>query len=679
MPPGGFAPSFELVVPVTLSDGYQTYGTLIRPDAPVPPCGWPLVVFVHPLGQDRSYDQDLQLLVASQGFAVWTYDVRAHGQAVAANSNHPNAGSTVWGPAELLDLAEHIEFVVSAPAWAGTLDPARIAVTGSSQGGAHAWSVAARSGQLLTAPGRPSRAMPQVACAIAHDLVPDMADDWVRDGVLFGSFFYKLVAGDYAYTGVPLDAGFVQRGRNAFLAQDAAGFVADLAAEGRDHRAALANCTVPLLYTHSYHDFISDPLAGLTALQGADGPHRALFGTGGHGTPANVTERAFRDALTIRWCNRFLWGIPNGVEFEAPVVLAELPLDAAVRDDVTSAWSRTHVADPLLPPAVTRLFLHDDGTLAATEPVPPQVDGTIAQVIDPLAVDFDPAGWLDVPAVRDLTNVLQVCPLAERVYTFVTTAETELAHAARVHLRVVPDGPAWMLAAALTIEPPGGTETMLCSRAIGSRSSVAGVAEDRELLLPPVAVRIPAGATIRLRLRNLWLDEPPLTRQLMAAPLFHDFAVAVVHGDPVAGSWLDLPLMPVRPRLASTTATMDLTTLPPLDLLLRGGTERAGLPYLLVVGLAGQAPGTTYLGETVPINPDWLFGVSIASTWTPFFTGFVGGLDANGDAIGTLDLSTAAPMPVFLTGWCLTAVGFVWDGPWAPTGAPTNALDVQFR
>jgi hypothetical protein len=36
-------------------------------------------------------------------------------------------------------------------------------------------------------------------------------------------------------------------------------------------------------------------------------------------------------------------------------------------------------------------------------------------------------------------------------------------------------------------------------------------------------------------------------------------------------------------------------------------------------------------------------------------------------------------MPTFLAGWCLTAVGFVWDAEFAPTGAASNAVDVQFR
>ncbi len=680
-PYGGHGVQFDLVVPVGLSDGYQTFGTMITPQTPPPSCGWPLVVFVHPLGQHRAFDQDLQLLVASQGFAVWTYDVRGHGQAVAANPTHPNAGSTLWGPSELLDLAEHIAFVAANPAWSGIVDATRVAVTGSSQGGGHAWSAAAWSGQTIQVAGRPARTLPTIHCVVAHDMVADAGDDWVRDGVLFSTFFTNVISGAYAYMGVPFDPALVAAGRAAFLAQDPTTLLAAFAAEGRANHAGLLASTVPLLYTHSYHDFVGGPLTGLLALQGAPAPWRAVLGTGGHGTPANVAERGFRDALTLRWLNRYLWQVPNEVEFESRCILAELPLAAAQHDDLAAAWNRAHLADPLQPPATTRWYLRDDLTLGPNAPSLPQVDASIVQAIAPSAVDFDPAGWLDQPTVRELPNVLSACPLSECVYAFTTLAETQLQHSARVHLRLVPDRAEWMLAVLLTVQPPepGAPEVALCSRGIASRTSVADVPEDRDFLLPPVAARIPAGAVVRLRLRNLWLDEYPMARQLMAAPLFHDFQVDIVHGDATSGSWIEVPLQPVRPKLVTTATSIDLATLPAFDLQLRGGAARADLPYLLAVGMGGQLPATPYLGEDVPIEGDWLVGVSVASLQSPYFTGFLGFLDAGGVANGHLDFSSIAPMPTFLAGWCLTAVGFVWDAEFAPTGAASNAVDVQFR
>lgn len=680
-PLGGFPVTIEPAVEVFLSDNYRTYGTLIVPQASPPACGWPLVVFVHPLGQTRAHEGVLQQLVATQGFAVWSFDVRGHGQALGVNTTHPNRGSTLWGPIEVLDLVEQIDFVLGNPDWTGLVDPTRIAITGSSQGGGQCWSAAARSGQTIQVAGRPPRVMPAIACVIANDLVADPGDDWVRDGVLFSTFFTNVIAGAYAANGVPMDATFVLNGRTAFLAQDPASLLAGFALEGRTTKLGLASSAVPVLYTQSYHDFVSDPLAGLEVLQTMASPHRALLGTGGHGTPANLAERSFRESLTLRWLNRFLWGMPNEVEFESPCVLAELPLTATERDDLTSAWSRAHLADPLQPPTTTRWFLQDDMQLSQVPPATPQVAGSIVQALDPLAVDFDPAGWLDLPAVRELPNVLLACPLDERVYSFTTVEQCRLEHSARLHLRLVPDRAEWMLAALLTVQPPevGATEVMLSSRAIASKTSTAMVAEDREFVLPPVAARIPAGSIVRLRLRNLWLNEFPMVRQLMTVPLFHDFEVDVVHGDATTGSWIEVPLLPVRPRLVSTTAAMDLGTLPAFALQLRGGVGRAGFPYVLAVGMGGQLPASPYLGEWVPIEGDWLVGASLGSTQAPYFAGFLGFLDDDGVANAQVDFSSAAPLPGGLAGLCLTAAGWVWDDEFAPTGAPTNALDVLLR
>ena len=440
-PVGGFPVTSDALVQVPLSDGYVSLGTLTRPQATPPSCRWPLVVFVHPLGQNHGHDVGLQLLLASQGYAVWSFDVRGQGFAAVENATHANLGSAMWGPVEVLDLAEQIQFVVTNPVWTGTIDATRIAVTGSSQGGGQAWSAAARSGQTVQVPGRPPLTMPVIGCVVANDLVADAGQDWIRDGVLFSTFFANVIAGAYAQNGVPMDAAFVQAGRTAFLAQDAPSLLAGFVAEGRTNLPQLAASTVPVLWTHSYHDFVSDPLSGLVALQGMTSPHRALLGTGGHHTPANTTERAFHDATMLRWLNRFLWGMPNEVEFEAPYLLAELPLGATQPDDPAFVWSRAHLADPLQPPTTTRRYLCDDLQLTDVPPTAPQVDGPIVQVIDPLAVDFHPAGWLDVPTVRDLPNVLQACPLHERVYSFVTASETQLEHASRLHLKLVPDRP----------------------------------------------------------------------------------------------------------------------------------------------------------------------------------------------------------------------------------------------
>ncbi|MEZ6038222.1 MAG: hypothetical protein R3F29_12130 [Planctomycetota bacterium] len=676
-PPGGFATHEDLQVMTTWSDGYVAFGSMKYPDVPPPSCGWPLVVMVHSLGSWRVDLWAAQTALAAQGFAVWTYDVRAHGQGPGANPGHANGGTTLWGPVERHDLAEQIAFVAASPDYVGIVDATRVAVMGKSQGGAHAWQAAAFSGTSLTTPGRTPITFPTIACAVATDLVADPLDDWLRGGALFSSWFVAAIDG--SYTGIPFDATFLQTARNAFEQQDPAGLQAAFLAEGRGVAAALATTTVPMLYGHAYLDNVDSPVTGIERMEAMVAPHRAVLGSVGHGVPVNGLQVTARDNLTLRWLNRFLWEIPNEVDVEVPHVLSLVPLDPNDAADPTYAWSRRQVDDLQPGPNASRWFLGDDLQLHAAAPTAPQTPQLVTQTIDPLAT-FDAVSYLSDPLARDVPAVLAACPLSERTWTLPITETCELARSAQLRLHVVPDAASWMLAASISVEPPGGSEVLLGGRALASRTSTPGVDEWHDLRLPPVATRIPAGSTLRVRLRNLWLRDPPMQPGLEVAPIFGDFQVAVVLGDEPDGSWLDLQLEPTRPRLVADTERIDLATVQPIGATLRGGVERAGFPYFAAVGLAGQLPTVSYLGEAISIDGDWLVQASAANTWQPnFYQGFLGWLDNDGEAQLVLDYSAAAPLPQLLHGLQLTLVAFVWDGPWAPTGAASNAFDVMLR
>lgn len=675
-PAGGWPTTVELFVPITFGDGYQTVASLIRPDVPAPSCGWPLVVFVHPLGQNRGFALPLQTELAGQGYAVCSYDVRGQGQALGLNAAHPHEGTTLWGPIERCDLAEVILWAGNQPAWQGLVDGTRVGVVGVSQGGAHAWQAAAWSGSVVAAPDRQPLTFPPVAAVVALDLLADPVDDWLRGGNLFSSWFVEAVTSDLP--SFRLDPGFVAQCRSAFVAQDPAALVAAFAAEQRGVGGQLAGSTVPILYSHAFFDFIASPLAAVARLEQCPAPHRSVLSTIGHGAPANDAELAFRDGIVMRWLHRWLWNVPNGVDAESAAVLAELPLAAAEREDPTHLWNRHHV-DAVTTGSATRWFLHDGGALVATPPVTPQLGATIQQVIDPAATSFTPADYFDQPAVRDLANVLAACPLHERVYAATVVEAVQVARSATLHLRLVPAQARWQLAALLTVEPPGGgAEVMLASAGLCASASVQGVAEDHELRLPPIAARLPAGSLLRLRLRNLWLRESPMTTSLSVAPLFQDFAVDIVHGDAPAGSWLDLPLEAVAPKLVTDHEVFDLAAPTTINYSLRAGPGHAVDPYFVALSLSGHQPGVPFLNDVIPLAGDWLSIVSAASTTAPF-VGFLGWLDADGEALCTFDLSGLAALPQELNGLQFTAAAFVWDGPWAPTGAASNPCDVLLR
>ena len=123
---------------------------------------------------------------------------------------------------------------------------------------------------------------------------------------------------------------------------------------------------------------------------------------------------------------------------------------------------------------------------------------------------------------------------------------------------------------------------------------------------------------------------------------------------------------------------MELATGAPVTGHIRGGPQHAGDPYFVAVGLSGSTPGTTYLGEIVPIDSDWLVIASAGSSLS-HYQGFLGFLDHNGDAVCTLDFSGVAPLPQWLNGYQLTLAAFVWDAAWQSTGEATNHCDVLLR
>ncbi len=675
-PPGGLPVTHTLSVPVVYSDGYSSNASLLLPDGPAPSCGWPLVVYVHWLGGTRFEELPLQLLIAGQGYAVWSYDVRGQGETVLANAGHPNGGSTLWGPIERHDLAEQVDYVANELTWQGIIDPTRLGVIGSSQGGGHAWAAAALSGELLTTPGRTSMTFPIVRCVLPRDLVANPTDDWLRHGELFSSWWVEAITGSYA--ALPLDPTLVQDARTAFITQDPASLQAAWLAEGRDLAGRLGVTTVPVFYSHAYFDTVSGPMSALRQLELMPGSVRSMLGTLGHGVPSNDLERAANENLTLRWLHRYLWDDANEVELEPPHRLSMLPLDATERDDPSFAWNRTTAHDLTPATLADRFYLHDGFEMSLSLPTGPQSAAAIVQAIDPQATSFNPADYFDQPSVRTIANVLAACPLDEKVWVMILQEDQQLLRSPAVHLKIVPDAASWMLAVSLTVEPIGGDEVLLASDVIASRNSVVGIVEQHDLRLPPISAHLPAGATIRLRLRNLWLDEFPMQQRLAVAPLFTDFGLDILMGAPPASSWLELPLQPLSAKLIVDRRAIDLTTAPQVTATIRGGAAHSGDPYFVAVGISGIVPATSYLGEVVPLDGDWLTVASAGSS-AVYYTGFLGMLDGNGETSCALDYSSVAPLPQILNGYQLTMAAFIWDYAWAPTGESTNACEIMLR
>src|SRR5919199_1472695 len=101
---------------VTMSDGARIAVTYYEPAGTPPPGGWPAVMMFHGLGQTRnSFDLNTwsanrvaETYLAPDGYAVLTFDARAHGESEGLFS--------LDGPRELQDTRELFDWLTSHPA-----------------------------------------------------------------------------------------------------------------------------------------------------------------------------------------------------------------------------------------------------------------------------------------------------------------------------------------------------------------------------------------------------------------------------------------------------------------------------------------------------------------------------------------------------------------------------------
>lgn len=673
VPPGGaFGLRIEPTSTVTYSDGYVTHANLLLPASGIPGCRWPLVVFVHQLGASRIAELALQRQIVSEGHAVWTYDVRGQGSGIFLNPSHPNRGTSLWGPVEFADLAEQLQFVTTTHG--ALVDASRIAVVGISQGAGHAWRAAAWSGQPLNVPGRAVASFPQVRCVAAVDYVAETTEDWIRNGVQFSSWFVNVIADD-AVPAWNLDPGFRAAAAARFRAQDPQGLLQLWQQQDRPVLPRLLQSTVPVLYSHAYHDLINGPGPGLEALESRPQfvGQRTLFSTVGHDTPRNDFEVAHRDREIVAWLHQHLWSDPTIVA-RSRHSLALLPLLGMVRDDRLSIWGRieTESVRPTQQLQPVRVNLQPDGSLRAGPTA--TTAGKIRHTV--LEPTFDAANYLTNIAQRDIGTVLSHVPLSELVFEAPPLDRPRtLAAAPHLELVVTPNQPVWALAALLTVELPGEPETMITSMGVAGANDVPNVSRTAAVRFPPVATQLPAGAILRIRLRNHWLREYPMSRTLEVAPIFHDYEVLVHFGDN-GGSWLDLPWTEVVPSLLTEASEIALARPVPVQFTVQSDADLAGADCVMTMGAMGQQEVMLQVDDLLlPQNEAFLPAVQAWQLANR--SGLpIGVLDRAGSMRVVLDLEPLTPLPPELAGLEVEFRAHVFR---AATGTVSSSAPARLR
>jgi ABC-2 type transport system ATP-binding protein len=275
----------KLDTTVTMSDGVQIAVTYYEPSGTPPAGGWPAVMMFHGLGQTRnsldlrtwSANRVAETYLAPAGYAVLTFDARAHGQSGGLFS--------LDGPRELQDTRELFAWLTAHP----RVNRDKVGALGVSYGGGMVW--------LATVAGVPFKAV--VTAATWTDLrAALMPQSLLRTGVVLG-FLQDIPPSKYTpeVQSVLQDAAI---GRTAAVGA----FLAS-----RSTRQQLGHISVPALLIQGRRDFAFDADQAIDTYKALRGPKRLYLGDLGHAPAADPPGEVQHFAAEARsWFDQYLKG-----------------------------------------------------------------------------------------------------------------------------------------------------------------------------------------------------------------------------------------------------------------------------------------------------------------------------------------------------------------------------------
>jgi predicted acyl esterase len=307
---------------IRMDDGVEIAATYYAPAGSPPAGGWPAVMLLHGLGENRSDDENgvglsinsvAERYLVPQGYAALTFDARGHGASGGVVS--------VDGPREIRDVQELFGWLGGRPG----VNPARIGGYGYSYGGGALWGAAGR--------GTPFAAL-EIAIAWTDLYTALMPQDLAKSGVVLG--FYQSIAQRLA---PEVDQVLQLALRGSDIPRVKA------FARERSSRHLLGSISTPTLLMQGRRDFAFDLEQALAARRRLRGPNRlyvAGFGHAPSAKPAGELDYVLPRARA--WFDRFLKGMPNGAE-QPKVELAPDP------------WTGRTAAYPSLPATKSLRFL----------------------------------------------------------------------------------------------------------------------------------------------------------------------------------------------------------------------------------------------------------------------------------------------------------------------------------
>jgi alpha-beta hydrolase superfamily lysophospholipase len=283
---------------IAASDGAKLACSLVEADGAAPTGGWPAVMLFHGLGgKHEDMEQIATQYLAPAGYASLECDARGHGVSEGTFG--------LDGTRDVQDTRELFAWLTARPEISDT----QIGALGISLGGGAVWNA--------TIAGVPFKAI--VPIITWTNLLTALAPQGLSKSGLV----------QYLAALVPTSRWDAQLlAASAGLTTSADLTAAAAVAASRSSVSKLATITTPTLLIQGRHDFLFDIDQALTAYKALHGPKRLYIGDLGHSPASNPpAELPSYFGEAVKWFDRYLRNVSNGVESKPSIVLAHDPWD----------------------------------------------------------------------------------------------------------------------------------------------------------------------------------------------------------------------------------------------------------------------------------------------------------------------------------------------------------------
>jgi predicted acyl esterase len=282
---------------VVMSDGVEIATTVYVPDGAAPAGGWPGVLMLHGLGGKRQDFAALADAYRANGYAVLAYDARGHGESGGVVD--------VNGPAEIQDVFVLWNRLGSRP------DVNRDRIGG--------WGISYGGGALLRATGQGAPFAALQVYETWSDLYSALLpQNLAKSGVILG--FLSSISRPSPWLAQVRDAAVTSSNLDALRT----------ASHERSSLHLLGPLHTPVYWAQGKRDYAFDIDQAARAFRVLGGPKRLYVGNLGHAPSTFASDDApyFLERGRL-WFDRFLKGMPNGIDTGPSVEVAATPFAPA--------------------------------------------------------------------------------------------------------------------------------------------------------------------------------------------------------------------------------------------------------------------------------------------------------------------------------------------------------------